>query len=129
MERRLGVLLSVIALAVAACDTLIADRMTIRATPPAPAPSAADVLEAARGALDDCGLARAETQTRIDSDSLHWRNPKQPPGFHVMVHPEGDALGVTVAQDLFGPIGPTDAYRCVTKKLRGRLKQHYFLSR
>jgi len=58
-------------------------------------------------------------------DELHWRNPKRPPGLHVMVHVADEGLLVTLAHDLFGPIGPTHAYRCVTKSLRRRLQERY----
>jgi len=40
-----------------------------------------------------------------------------------MVHRAGDDVRVTLAQDLFGPSGPTDGYRCVRKTLRRRLEE------
>ena len=59
-------------------------------------------------------------------DTLHWRNPKKPPGLHVMVHSAAEGFQVTLAQDLYGPVGPTDAYRCVQKSLTlWRLNDHY----
>jgi hypothetical protein len=119
------VIVPAIALALSACDTMIADRMIIR-TPPTRLSSAAsvgDVLATTRVAFGDCRLAEAEvTDLR---DALHWTNPKRLPGLHVMVHPADEGLRVTLTQDLFGPIGPTEAYRCVKKSLRRRLQERY----
>ncbi len=118
-------ILSVLALALWRCDTMIADRLLIRApaAPPNPTASTGDVLAATRIAFGDCGLAQADITNF--GDELHWRNPKRPPGLHVMVHAADEGLLVTLAQDLFGPIGPTDAYRCVKKSLRRRLQERY----
>jgi hypothetical protein len=124
MTVRLGVI-PVLALTLSACDTMIADRFVIRApvTHPSPAASAGDILATTRVAFGDCGLAEADVTDF--GDSLHWRSPKKPPGLHVMVHSAAEGLQVTLAQDLFGPIGPTDAYRCVKKSLRRRLEDRY----
>ena len=112
-------------LALSACDTMIADRMMIR-TPSQSAgapPSSAQLLATSRDVLMDCGLAEADiTSFR---DALHWRNPKRPPGLHIMVDRAGDDVGLTLAQDLYGPIGPTDAYQCVKKTLRRRLEDRF----
>jgi len=124
MTVRLGIL-PLLALTLSACDTMIADRFVIRApiTHPSPAASAGDILGTTRVAFGDCGLADADVADF--GDSLHWRNPRKPPGFHVMVHSAADGLQVTLAQDLYGPVGPTDAYRCVQKSLRRRLEDRY----
>jgi hypothetical protein len=116
---------ALLTLGLGACDTMIADRMIIRtpAEQSAPAPSTPEVLTVTRTALNDCGLAEADISEH--RDTLHWKNPKGPPGLHVMLHPVGDGLRVTLAQDLYGPIGPTDAYRCVRKTLRRRLEERY----
>jgi hypothetical protein len=73
------------------------------------------VLATTRIAFGDCGLAQGDITDF--ADELHWRNPKRPPGLHVMVHAADEGLLVTLAQDLFGPIGPPDAYRCAKKSL------------
>src|SRR5262245_16260998 len=68
-----------------ACDTLIAHRMIIRTpaddllTPV----TTAEVLATTRSALGDCGLV--EPNIKDFGDTLHWRDPKHPPGLHVMV--------------------------------------------
>jgi len=125
--RMLGrlVILSILAVPLSACDTMIADRLVIRApaTQPSPAASTGDVLATTRIAFGDCGLAQADITNF--GDELHWRNPKRPPGLHVMVHAAGEDLLVTLAQDLFGPIGRTGPYRCVKKSLRLRLQERY----
>lgn len=124
MTVRLGVL-PVLALTLSSCDTMIADRFVIRApvTHPSPAISAGDILATTRVAFGDCGLADADvTDFR---DSLRWRNPKKPPGLQVMVRSAAEGVEVTLAQDLLGPIGPTDAYRCVQKSMRRRLEDRY----
>jgi len=110
-------------LALSGCDTMIADRMIIRApSQAAGAPlSTAELLTASRDALMDCRFAEADITSL--GDTLHWTNPKRPPGLHIMVHRAGDDVRVTLAQDLFGPIGPTDGYRCVRKTLRRRLEE------
>src|SRR5260221_59041 len=119
MIRRVAVF-SVIALALAGCDTMIADRMIIRtvASQTSAAASASDVLATTKVAFGDCGLAEADITDF--HDAVHWRSPKRPPGLHVMIHPADEGFRVTLAQDLYGPIGPTDAYRCVKKSLRRR---------
>src|SRR5262245_48195060 len=120
---------ALLTVALSACDTMIADRWVIQgpAKLPSgeaiPAPSAQDVLTDTRVAIDDCGLGGGKIMS--DQDTLAWRDPNRPPGFHVMVHAGGDGLKVTLAQDLYGPIGPTDAYSCVKKTLRKRLEQRY----
>jgi hypothetical protein len=43
----------------------------------------------------------------------------------VTVHAADEGLVVTLAQDIFGPIGLTDAYHCVEKSLRRRLQERY----
>ena len=107
-----------------ACDTMIADRWVIRsaADQSGQSPSASEILATARVALDDCALA---ANAKIIGDTLVWRDPEKPPGLHVMVRPSSDGLRVTLAQDLYGPVGPTDAYRCVQKSLRSRLEARY----
>ena len=117
--------MSLLGVAFAGCDTLIADRMVIR-TPAdqlGQLSSTPDILAAARMALNDCGLA--ESDTKAIGNTLAWRDPRKPPGFRVMVHPVDDGLRVTLAQDLHGPIGPTDSYGCVRKSLRSRLEERY----
>jgi hypothetical protein len=118
-------MLASLGLVLGACDTMISDRMVIR-TPAhgaGAAPSTSDLLSTSRDALTDCRLAEADIT--VYRDTLHWRNPKHPPGLHVMIHPVGDGLRVTLSQDLYGPIGPTDAYRCVKKSLRRRLEERF----
>jgi len=104
---------------------MIADRIVVRtpADQSATAPSASELLVTTRVALSDCGLAASDISAH--RDTLHWTNPKRPPGLHVMAHTVGDGLRVTLAQDLYGPIGPTDAYKCVRKKLRRRLEERF----
>jgi hypothetical protein len=124
MMRRVAKLVFV-GLAMGACDTMIADRMVIR-TPSGTgtaSPSTAELLTTSRAAFKDCSFA--ETDIRSFGDALHWTNPKHPPGLHVMVHRADDGVRITLAQDLHGPIGPTEAYRCVSKALRRRLKERF----
>jgi hypothetical protein len=124
MMERVAMLVS-LGLALGACDTMIADRMIIR-TPSeraAAPPSTAELLTTSRDALADCRFADADITSL--GDTLHWSNPKRPPGLHIMVHRTGDDVRVTLAQDLYGPIGPTDAYRCVRKTLRRRLEKRF----
>jgi hypothetical protein len=104
---------------------MISDRMTILAPErrPEEAPSTAEVLATTRGALTDCSLAEAEISSY--GDTLHWRDSEHPPGLHVMVRRAGADVRVTLAQDLYGPVGPTDAYQCVRKSLRRRLEERF----
>ena len=83
-----------------ACDTMIADRMIVRtpADMSGTALSSAELLATTRVALDDCGLLEADISAH--RDTLHWRNPKRPPGLHVMIHTVDDGLRITLAQDL-----------------------------
>jgi hypothetical protein len=115
----------VLALTLGACDTMIADRMIIRTTAQGSgaAPSTSELLATSRDAFTECRLPEGEVTSY--RDTLHWRNPNHPPGLHVMIHPAGGDLRVTLAQDLYGPIGATDAYRCVRKTLRRRLEERF----
>jgi hypothetical protein len=70
-----------------------------------------------------CGIRDADLAR--DADTWLWRNPAGPPGLHVMVNAFGDDMRLTLAQDLFGPIGPTETYRCVRKSLRDILTQRF----
>jgi hypothetical protein len=107
------------------CDTLIADRMTVRWTSDAPRDRAStmELMAVAHEAFSQCGMRDADL-TR-DTDTWLWKNPKGPPGLHVMVTPSGSDIRVTLAQDLFGPIGPTETYRCVRNQLRETLVRRY----
>jgi hypothetical protein len=120
---RMGAIIA-LGLAVVACDTMIADRLVIRApVPGASAPPSMDLLDGPREALVKCNLAEADMTSF--GDALHWRNPNHPPGLHIMVHRSGDEVTVTLAQDLYGPIGPTDAYQCVRQTLRRALEDRF----
>jgi hypothetical protein len=123
MTERVAILVFVV-LTLVACDTMVADRMIIR-TPEqgAAAPSAPELLTATRDAMVDCRLADGDI--RSHGDALHWRNPNHPPGLHVMVRRTGDEVRLTLAQDLYGPIGPTDAYQCVRTTLRRLLEERF----
>src|SRR5262245_6817152 len=124
MHRHL-VLTALLGAACLACDTMIADRWVIRtpADHDGQSASAQEILATARVAFNDCGLA--EANSKLIGDTLAWRDPEKLPGLHVMVHPASEGPRVTLAQDLYGPIGPTDAYRCVQKSLSSRLQGRY----
>jgi hypothetical protein len=122
MERMAAI--AALGLVVVACDTMIADRLVIRAPAQgAVAPPSVDLLDASRAALVKCNLAEADMTSL--GDALHWRNPIRPPGLHIMVHRSGDEVTVTLAQDLYGPIGPTDAYQCVRQTLTRGLEDRF----
>jgi hypothetical protein len=73
--------------------------------------------------LTECGLQ--EHHLSSDADSVTWRDPAHLPGLHVMIRPEGPDMWVTLAQDLYGPVRPSDAYRCVKPVLRRQLEWHF----
>src|SRR6185436_9123128 len=124
---RAAILLAV--LVVVGCETMIADRFLIT-TPPdhlESIPPTAVVVKTAQTALVACRVQ--ENHLSSDSDSLSWRDPDHPPGLHITVKRDGNDIRVSLAQDLFGPIGPTDVYRCVKPMLRRQLEQQFGTSR
>lgn len=124
MSRRTAVLI-LLGFAGVACDTMIADRMVI-ATPssqPGLPPSTAELVAATRAAAEKCGLQ--DNHVSSDADSVAWNDPAHLPGLHVVVRREGRNMFVTLAQDLYGPVGATDAYRCVRQALRRHLEQQF----
>jgi hypothetical protein len=117
--------MAVLVVGLTGCDTLIADRWVIRTTADhSSVPgSTSQVLATAHLALGDCGLVDGDS--KVIGDTLLYRDPQKPPGLHVTVYPADEGFRVTLAQDLYGPIGPTDAYRCVREALRVRLQMQY----
>ena len=108
-----------------ACDTLIADRMVIGTPADAPqlSPNTPEVMRIAHDALLSCGVCEADLES--DRGNWLWKAPPGSPGLHVMVRPAVSGVRVTLAQNLYGPVGPTETYRCVRQALRGRLEARY----
>ncbi len=104
---------------------MLADRIVIRTSAQYPGPGATrpELFSTMRAAMTECSLP--DTQIEAHSATLHWRDPKRLPGLHLMIHDSGDDLRVTLAQDLYGPVGPTDAYQCVQKALRRQLLERF----
>jgi hypothetical protein len=102
-----------VVLALAGCDTMIADRIVVR-TPAAPRASEpvtqADVLAVMRDTLASAGFERMGGR---GPEQWWWRNPDKGPGVHATVHPTADGADVRLSQDLYGPIGASQKYRRV----------------
>ena len=115
----------ILALSLSGCDTMIADRMIIRTSPEYPGPQVTrpDLLKTMRAAMTACQLP--DDQIRAHGDTLHWSDPDRPPGLHLMIHDTADGLRVTLAQDRYGPVGPTDAYRCMRTTLPRELVSRF----
>jgi hypothetical protein len=99
---------------------MISDRFVVGLAAERDATSApADLVAAAtRGAFAACKLQ--ERHISSYSDTIAWRDPDVLPGLRVSSQHEGNVIQVRLAQDLMGPVGPTDAYECV----KGSLRQH-----
>jgi hypothetical protein len=125
MSGRTAAAIIVLGLAGAACDKMHTFRIVI-VTPPslldAMAPQAT-LIKTTRSALAECSLQ--DKHISSDDDSVAWRDPNRLPGFHVLSHREGDEMLVTVAQELFGPVDATAAYRCVIDALHRRLERQF----
>jgi hypothetical protein len=110
-----SILLGVLALA--GCDTMIADRIIVRA-PTAPRASEpvtqANVLTVVRDTLASAGFERIDGR---GPEEWWWRNPAKGPGVHATVHPTADGVDVRLSQDLYGPIGESPKYRSVKMAL------------
>jgi len=102
-----------VVLALAGCDTMIADRIVVR-TPTVPRANApatqADVLAVVRDTLASAGFERMDGR---GPEHWWWRNPDKGPGVHATVHPMADGADVRLSQDLYGPIGKSQKYRRV----------------
>jgi len=108
---------------VVSCDSMIASRFVVSTPADHAPPSPSELLAVSQAALLECGLS--EEQIWTASDEIHWRNPEDPPGISVLVRPAGQKTRVVLSQDLYGPVGPTDTYRCATERLLAQLRDHY----
>jgi hypothetical protein len=118
--RRLSLFLGIVALA--GCDTLISNRMII-AVPTSPkeaSSSTPELMAITHQALVSCG--GRDEHLSSSADTWLWSDPDHPPGVMVNVRPGPE---VYLSQGLYGPVGPTDRYRCVRKALRHNLSQRF----
>jgi hypothetical protein len=116
--RSLGVIASTLALLLGACDAMIADRIVIETSGeyPGAAETRPQLLQAMLAATSACHLANPKTEA-TGNEALSWRDPEHPPGLHILIDENPKALLVTLAQDLYGSVGPTEAYRCMRTAL------------
>ena len=120
-----GMLLAVlvaVGISALACDTMISDRMVIRAPTTAGRQGEPDeVLTLVRETLVAADLEKMGESRGVET--WRWKGDK-PPGLTVTVKRVGDEVQVRLAQDLYGPTGPTDKYKTLKATLhqavRGR---------
>ena len=109
--RRIGLAVGILALA--ACDTMIMDRMVIAP----PSPPVDEALTVVRETLQASGLTLFHGPSAATAETWRWRDPSKPPGLSAAITQVGDEVHVRLSQDLYGPIGPTDKYRSVKQAL------------
>ncbi len=71
-----------------------------------------------------CNLFLKEVDEASNSEEWRW-DGDEPPGFSVYVRRVGDEVHVSLMQDLFGPIGPSEKYRTVKRRLLEVLKERF----
>lgn len=118
--------LAVAALAAAAlaCDTMTSDRMVIRAPSgqPSQQASADELLVLVHETLAAADLKNVGESCGVET--WRWKGVK-PPGLAVTVQRVGDGVQVRLAQDLYGPIGPTDKYKSLKATLRQAARERF----
>jgi len=106
------------------CDTMIADRMVIRApaTPPEQKAESDQVVALIHETLIASKLEMMRESRGIET--WRWKGDK-PPGFTVTVQRLGDEVQVRLAQDLYGPTGPSDEYEALKAALRKAARERF----
>lgn len=107
-----------------ACDTMISDRMVIRAPATSPGRQAESdqVLALIHETLVASDLEMMRESRGIET--WRWKGDK-PPGLTVTVQRLGDEVRVRLAQDLYGPTGPTDKYETLKATLRQAARERF----
>ena len=121
---RLGVLMFAL-VALAACDTMIANRVIVKTPADAADPKASEqeALAAIRATLASCGL-RQPTDAGGEEVWV-WHDEAHPPDVHATVSVSWNQVTVHLVQGLYGPIGPTEKYRAIKVALFENLRPRY----